>query len=82
MATSPTCPVIAQRANVDHVRPRNVLVRRYKPASDAGAVMSLVQSAGMNGHGPYAYPKDVLTPMHRVSRIEEWLPNRWQATGG
>jgi len=47
----------------------------------AAAVMSLVQSARMNGHDPYAYLKDVLTrlPTHRASRVEELLPHRWQA---
>jgi hypothetical protein len=27
----------------------------------AAAIMSLIQSARMNGHDPYAYPQDVLT---------------------
>ena len=47
----------------------------------AAAVMSLVQSARMNGHDPYAYLKDVLTrlPTHRASRVEELLPHRWHA---
>ncbi len=47
----------------------------------AAAVMSLVQSARMNGHDPYAYLQDVLTrlPTHKASRIEELLPHRWQA---
>jgi hypothetical protein len=46
----------------------------------AAAVMSLIQSARMNGHDPYAYIKDVLTrlPTHKASRIEELLPHRWQ----
>ena len=46
----------------------------------AAAVMSLIQSARMNGHDPYAYLKDVLTrlPTHRASRVEELLPHRWQ----
>ena len=46
----------------------------------AAAVMSLVQSARMNGHDPYAYLKDVLTrlPTHRASRVQELLPHRWQ----
>src|SRR5690606_4979486 len=37
----------------------------------AAAVMSLIQSAKMNGHDPYAYVKDVLTrlPTHPNSRI-------------
>lgn len=47
----------------------------------AAAVMSLIQSARMNGHDPYAYLKDVLTrlPTQRANRIEELLPHRWQA---
>ena len=46
----------------------------------AAAVMSLVQSARMNRHDPYAYLKDVLTrlPTHKANRIEELLPHRWQ----
>ena len=46
----------------------------------AAAVMSLIQSAKMNGHDPYAYIKDVLTrlPTQRASQIEELLPHRWQ----
>ena len=46
----------------------------------AAAVMSLIQSARMNGHDPYAYLKDVLTrlPTHKASRIDELLPHRWQ----
>ena len=47
----------------------------------AAAVMSLIQSAKMNGHDPYAYLKDVLTrlPTHPNSRIEELLPQNWTA---
>jgi len=48
----------------------------------AAAVMSLIQSARLNGHDPYAYIKDVLTrlPMQRASQIGELLPHRWQQT--
>ena len=48
----------------------------------AAAVMSLIHSARMNGHDPYAYLRDVLErlPTHRASRVEELLPHRWQAT--
>lgn len=48
----------------------------------AAAAMSLIQSARMNGHDPYAYLKDVLTrlPTHKASRIGQLLPHRWQAT--
>ncbi|HEX6019578.1 MAG TPA: IS66 family transposase [Burkholderiaceae bacterium] len=46
----------------------------------AAVVMSLVQSAKLNGHDPHAYLKDVLErlPMHPARRIEELLPHRWQ----
>ncbi len=45
----------------------------------AAAIMSLIQSARMNGHDPYAYLKDVLTrlPTHRASEIDQLLPHRW-----
>jgi len=46
----------------------------------AAIVMSLLQSAKLHGHDPWAYLKDVLTrlPGHLNSRIEELLPHRWQ----
>ena len=42
--------------------------------------MSLIQSAKMNGHDPYAYLKDVFTrlPTQPDSKIEELLPHRWK----
>ena len=45
----------------------------------AAAIMSLIQSARMNGHDPYAYLKDVLTrlPAQRASEITELLPHKW-----
>jgi hypothetical protein len=41
--------------------------------------MSLVHSARINGHEPYAHLKDVLQqlPTHPASRIDELLPHRW-----
>ena len=46
----------------------------------AAAIMSLIQSARLNGHDPYAYLKDVLTrlPTQRASEIEQLLPHEWQ----
>lgn len=46
----------------------------------AAIVMSLLQSAKLHGHDPWAYLKDVLTrlPSHMNSRIDELLPHRWQ----
>ena len=45
----------------------------------AAAVMSLMQSAKLNGHDPYAYLKDVLAglPTHKNNQIEKLLPHRW-----
>jgi transposase len=46
----------------------------------AAAVMSLLQSARLNGLEPHAYLKDVLTrlPTQPASRIEELLPHCWK----
>ncbi|RMV62171.1 putative transposase [Pseudomonas syringae pv. pisi] len=45
----------------------------------AAAIMSLIQSARLNGHDPYAYLKDVLTrlPTQRASEISHLLPHEW-----
>ena len=45
----------------------------------AAAVMSLIQSAKLNGHDPLAYLTDVLgvLPTQPNSRIGELLPHRW-----
>ena len=41
--------------------------------------VSLVQSARLNGHEPWAYLKDVLERLleHPNHRIDELLPHRW-----
>jgi hypothetical protein len=46
----------------------------------AAAIMTLVHSARINGHDPYAYIKDVLDrlPTQPASRVAELLPHRWQ----
>ena len=43
-------------------------------------VMSLIQSAKLNGHDPYTCLKDVLAhlPTHKNHQIAELLPHRWQ----
>jgi transposase len=48
----------------------------------AAAVMSLIQSAKLNGHDPYAYLKDVLKrlPTQRANDIDELLPHRWASS--
>lgn len=49
----------------------------------AATVMSLIQSAKLNGHDPYLYLKDVLErlPTQLASRIEELLPHQWGRPG-
>lgn len=46
----------------------------------AAAIMSLIQSARLNGHDPYAYLKDILArlPTQKASAIGELLPHQWQ----
>lgn len=48
----------------------------------AGGEMTLIQSARMNGHDPYAYLRDVPTrlPTQRASDISWLLPHIWQAS--
>lgn len=47
----------------------------------AAAVMSLIQSARLNGHDPYRYLRDVLErlPTQPASRVGELLPHNWTA---
>ena len=47
----------------------------------AAAIMSLVHSARLNGHDPYAYLRDVLErlPTQPARRVDELLPHRWRA---
>ncbi|PLX60034.1 IS66 family transposase [Sedimenticola selenatireducens] len=46
----------------------------------AAAVMTLIQSAKLNGHDPYAYLKDVLArlPTQKNNAIHELLPHNWK----
>jgi hypothetical protein len=47
--------------------------------SRAAAIKSLIQTARLNGHDPYAHLKDILTrlPTQRASEITELLPHKW-----
>ncbi|NYT83931.1 transposase domain-containing protein, partial [Alcaligenaceae bacterium] len=47
----------------------------------AAAIMSLIQSAKLNGLNPYAYLRDVLErlPTHPDNRIDDLLPHNWTA---
>ena len=56
-----------------------LLAGSLRSGKRAAAIMSLIQSARMNGHDPYAYLKDVLTrlPTQRASEIGMLLPQCW-----
>lgn len=45
----------------------------------AAVITSLIQTAKLNGHDPYAYLKDILQrlPTQRASEIGQLLPHRW-----
>ena len=63
-----------------HERNNWLFAGSLRAGQRAAAVMSLIQSARMNGHDPYAYLRDVMArlPMQRASQIGELLPHRWQ----
>lgn len=46
----------------------------------AANIMTLIQSAKINGLDPQAYLKDVMEklPTHRASKINELLPHNWR----
>jgi transposase len=48
----------------------------------AAAIMSLIQTAKLNGHDPHAYLKDVLTrlPTQPASKLDQLLPQNWVPT--
>jgi hypothetical protein len=48
----------------------------------AAAVMSLIHSARLNGHDPYAYLRDVMErlPTQPASRASELLPHCWNVS--
>ena len=47
------------------------------------ALMTLIQSARLNGHNPYVYLKDVLMrlPTQKASALAELLPHNWVPAG-
>lgn len=61
------------------VKPHCAYLFDNRRAKRAATIMSLIQSARMNGHDPYAYLKDVLArlPTQRASEITDLLPQKW-----
>jgi len=62
-----------------HKRKNWLFAGSLRAGQRAAAIMSLIQSAKLNGHDPYAYLKDVLTrlPTQPNRRIKELLPHCW-----
>ena len=59
---------------------KNWLFAGSEPAEKRAAmIMSLIESAKINGHDPHAYLKDILTrlPTQPYSRLHELLPYSW-----
>jgi IS66 C-terminal element len=57
------------------------LTPRWQFSATHPNIMSLIQSAKLNGHDPYRYLEDVLErpPTQPASRIEDLLPHCWLA---
>jgi transposase len=62
-----------------HKRKNWLFAGSQRAGERAANVMSLIQSAKLNGHDPYRYLKDVLERLSTqpASRLEELLPHRW-----
>ncbi len=57
-----------------------LLAGSLRGSQRAAEVMSLIQSAKLNGHDPYAYLSDVLNRLatQKNSQIGELLPHNWR----
>ena len=66
-----------ERARAAELVVRRIAARRQTSSRR----ISLIHSAKLNGHDPYAYLRDVLTrlPTQPASRVEELLPHRRQS---
>ncbi len=80
-------PISSNRVE-NHIRPialgrsNWLFAGSLRAGKRAAAIMSLLHSARINGHEPYAYLEDVLErlPTQPASRIEELLPHRWSGS--
>jgi transposase len=63
-----------------HKRKNWLFAGSLRACQRAANIMSLIQSAKLNGHDPYRYLNDTLErlPTQPASRVEELLPHRWQ----
>ena len=64
----------------EHERKNWLFVGSELAGQRAAVVMSLVQSAKLNGLDPWAYLRDVLARIHShpSGRIDELLAHRWR----
>ena len=62
-----------------HKRKNWLFAGSLRAGKRAAVVMSLIQSAKLNGHDPYRYLADVLErlPTQVAARIDDLLPHRW-----
>jgi transposase len=62
-----------------HKRSNWLFAGSLRAGQRAANLMTLIQSAKLNGHDPYRYLRDILDrlPTQPASRLEE-LPHRWQ----
>jgi len=63
-----------------HERNNWLFAGSLRAGQRAANVMTLIQSAKLNGHDPYRYLKDVLErlPTQQASRINDLLPHLWR----
>jgi transposase len=63
-----------------HKRSNWLFAGSLRAGQRAANLMTLIQSAKLNGHDPYRYLRDILDrlPTQPASRLEELLPHRWQ----
>jgi len=61
-----------------HNRNNWLFVDALRAAKRAAVIMSLIQSAKLNGHDPYRYLTDLLErpPTQPMSSLEKLLPHR------
>jgi transposase len=63
-----------------HKRSNWLFAGSLRAGQRAAVVMSLIQSAKLNGHDPYRYLKDVLErlPTQPARKLGHLLPHCWQ----
>ena len=88
MTVAARCPARRDPANSQllrlwkyfHKRKNWLFCGSLRAGERAAVIMSLIQSAKLNGHEPYRYLKGVLQrlPTQPASRLAELLPHRWK----